>query len=150
MKTIIDNEELRLRELTQASPGKHTPFRVPDGYFTTLQSRVMDRIKAEEATKTQSEASVHGHKAAMTAIPSLPQAGQERHLWVRLTAAAVFTGVISVLGTMMYHHHSDTIALPTENLTSMSAATDIEYTDELLDYAMLSNTDIAYYLTSAE
>lgn len=150
MKTIINNEELRLRELTQASPGKQAPFRVPEGYFTTLQSRVMDRIKAVEAPKPPSETSMHGRTAAMTATPSSTQSRQGRHLWVRLTAAAAFTGFISVLGTMMYRHHSDTIALPTENLTSMSAATDIEYTDELLDYAMLSNTDIAYYLTSAE
>jgi hypothetical protein len=34
--------------------------------------------------------------------------------------------------------------------TALASAQEMEFTDELLDYAMLDNNDIEYYLTEAE
>lgn len=127
----------------------HNPFSVPDGYFSSLQTRIMDRIRQDASSKEQRE--IPSTKSEVTSTHSiLTHTKQGRQLWVRLTAAAAFTGLFSVLGTMLYRHHLDATPITVDNGTSMSASTNIEYNDELLDYAMLSNSDIACYLTSAE
>lgn len=143
----MSTEEQKLNELTRISPQGHNPFQVPDGYFSTVHTRVMDRIKNTEARP--------GKIANDTTRPEKSQPSHFRHarqqnltLWKRLTIAAMFTGLFLTIGTMLYRQHLNTTPLPVEK--SISAITDIEYSDELLDYAMLSNCDIEYYLTSAE
>lgn len=139
----------KTNRIMQASAHGQNPFSTPDGYFSSLQTRIMDRIRQEDSTKKQRE--IPSIKSEATSTPSiLTHTKQGRHLWVRLTAAAVFTGLFSVLGTMLYRHHLDATPITVDNGTSMSASTNIEYNDDLLDYAMLSNSDIACYLTSAE
>ncbi len=125
MNNQFSTDEQKLHKLTQASPQGHNPFRVPDGYFATLPTRVMDRIK-----------------------DSHPK--QERQWWIRIAVAAAFTGFFFVAGTVLYRSHHGSTSVPASNIASMSGITDTEYTDELLDYAMLSNSDIEYYLTSAD
>ncbi len=135
-------DEQKLHKLTQASPQGHNPFRVPEGYFATLPTRVMDRIKESEQSTVKPEV------ASASSLSS--HSKQERQWWVRLAVAAAFTGFFFVAGTMFYRSHHGGTSVPASNIASMSGITDTEYTDELLDYAMLSNSDIEYYLTSAD
>lgn len=145
----MTTNEKKLQQIMQKSPQGHNPFSVPEGYFPSLQARVMDKIKQEEAMrKQQDKTEANGNAPSVSFIPAHKET--YRRLWMRLTAAAVFTGLFSVVGTMLYRQHMDATALPSENATSMSDITDLDYNDELLDYAMLSNSDIACYLTSAE
>lgn len=130
MNTTNYIDDKTLREMTSSANGKN-PFRVPEGYFDTLPQRVMERIK-EEGQAGQ------------------PKRRRKSRFFIRLTAAAVLTGFFSLAGLMMYEQsHPITPYQETASFASASAS-EIEYSDELLDYAMLGNSDIEYYLTVAE
>ncbi len=128
MSNTNHNDEKFLREIASSANGKN-PFRVPQGYFHALPQRVMERIREEEQNKA------HKH-------------GRSRRLFMRLTAAALLTGFFALAGLTIYEQsHPLTNHQEGNPLTSLQ---EIEYTDELLDYAMLDNNDIEYYLTEAE
>lgn len=146
----MSTEEQKLNELTQTSPQGHNPFLVPDGYYSTIHTRVMDKIKQIEAKQEQSGSDATRTEQCYHSSLSLHARQQGVTLWKRMTVAAMFTGLFSVIGTMLYRQHINTQSPPVEKNISMSTITDIEYDDELLDYAMLSNCDIEYYLTSVE
>lgn len=128
MNTNYHTNEKALREMTSSANGKN-PFLVPEGYFDNLPDRVMSHIREE------------GQHCIL----------KRRHksrFFIRLTAAAVLTGFFSLAGLMIYEQrHPLSNQQEGSPLTSLQ---EIEYTDELLDYAMLDNNDIEYYLTEAE
>ena len=124
---IHDNETKNtIRELmAHTSSNGHNPFKVPNGYFDTLPNRVMQRINAEGAQ----------------AAPK----GKTR-LFFHLAAAAMLAGAFFIAGLAIYERSTPL----TSNADDIIFAQELEYTDELLDYAMLDNSDIEYYLTAAE
>lgn len=128
MNTNYNTDEKTLREMTSSANGKN-PFRVPEGYFDTLPQKVMERIK-EEGQAGQ------------------PKRRRKSRFFIRLTAAAVLTGFFSLAGLMMYEQSHP--LTPYQETASIASASEMEYGDELLDYAMLDNSDIEYYLTVAE
>lgn len=145
----MTTDKKKIEKILQTSAQGRNPFCVPDGYFSSVYSRVMEKIKQEENTFKQAGTTViQAETTSMTFVPA--NSGNNRPLWIRLAIAAVFTGLFSVAGTMLYRQHLNSTALPSDNITSMSDITEIDYNDDLLDYAMLSNSDIACYLTSAE
>ena len=128
MNTNYHTNEKALREMTSSANGKN-PFLVPEGYFDNLPDRVMSHIREEG----QHSILKRRHKS---------------RFFIRLTAAAVLTGFFSLAGLMIYEQsHPLSNQQEGSPLTSLQ---EIEYTDELLDYAMLDNNDIEYYLTEAE
>lgn len=128
MNTNYHTNEKALREMTSSANGKN-PFLVPEGYFDNLPDRVMSHIR---------EDGQH----------SLLKRRHKSRFFIRLTAAAVLTGFFSLAGLMIYEQgHPLSNQQEGSPLTSLQ---EIEYTDELLDYAMLDNNDIEYYLTEAE
>lgn len=128
MNTNNYTDEKALRETTSSANGKN-PFLVPEGYFDNLPDRVMSHIR---------EDGQH----------SLLKRRHKSRFFIRLTAAAVLTGFFSLAGLMIYEQrHPLSNQQEGSPLTSLQ---EIEYTDELLDYAMLDNNDIEYYLTEAE
>lgn len=128
MNTTNHIDDKTLREMTSSANGKN-PFRVPEGYFDALPQRVMERIK-EEGQAGQ------------------PKRRRKSRFFIRLTAAAVLTGFFSLAGLMMYEQSHP--LTPYQETASIASASEMEYGDELLDYAMLDNSDIEYYLTVAE
>ena len=66
------------------------------------------------------------------------QRQQRRRMW-RWAIAAVMTGCIFTVG-MMFQNRS----------TADTLTADDQYIEEMLDYSMMNNVDIAYYLTEAE
>lgn len=126
MSNTNHTDEKFLREIASSANGKN-PFRVPQGYFHALPQRVMERIK-EEGQAGQ------------------PKRRRKSRFFIRLTAAAVLTGFFSLAGLMMYEQSHPI----TPYQETASIASEMEYGDELLDYAMLDNSDIEYYLTVAE
>lgn len=128
MNTNNYTDEKALREMTSSANGKN-PFLVPEGYFDNLPDRVMSHIREDEQH-------------------SLLKRRHKSRFFIRLTAAAVLTGFFSLAGLMIYEQrHPLSNQQEGSPLTSLQ---EIEYTDELLDYAMLDNNDIEYYLTEAE
>ncbi len=128
MNTNNYTDEKTLREMKSSAKGKN-PFLVPEGYFDNLPDRVMSHIREEG----QHSILKRRHKS---------------RFFIRLTAAAVLTGFFSLAGLMIYEQgHPLSNHQEGNPLTSLQ---EIEYTDELLDYAMLDNNDIEYYLTEAE
>lgn len=110
------------------------PFRTPEGYFENFTDRLMARI-AEEAPVQQETV-----KARVVAIP----------LWRRAMryAAAVAVAALCVGGgTLLYNR----LQAPEQLLTNdaVEYAWDDEELDEVLDYEMVDNSQIAYYLTEA-
>lgn len=128
MSNTNNNDEKFLREIASSANGKN-PFRIPQGYFHALPQRVMERIREEEQNKA------HKH-------------GRSRRLFMRLTAAAMLTGFFAITGLMIYEQSHPLTS--SQAPTALASAQEMEFTDELLDYAMLDNNDIEYYLTEAE
>ena len=128
MNTTNHIDDKTLREMTSSANGKN-PFRVPEGYFDTLPQRVMERIK-EEGQAGQ------------------PKRRRKSRFFIRLTAAAVLTGFFSLAGLMIYEQSHPLTS--SQAPTALASAQEMEFADELLDYAMLDNNDIEYYLTEAE
>ena len=128
MNTNYHTNEKALREMTSSANGKN-PFLVPEGYFDNLPDRVMNHIR---------EDGQH----------SLLKRRHKSRFFIRLTAAAVLTGFFSLAGLMIYEQ-SHPLTSP-QAPTALASAQEMEFTDELLDYAMLDNNDIEYYLTEAE
>lgn len=128
MNTNYNTDEKTLREMTSSANGKN-PFRVPEGYFDTLPQRVMERIR-EEGQAEQ------------------PKRRRKSRFFIRLTAAAVLTGFFSLAGLMIYEQSHPLTS--SQAPTALASAQEMEFADELLDYAMLDNSDIEYYLTVAE
>lgn len=128
MNTNYHTNEKALREMTSSANGKN-PFLVPEGYFDNLPDRVMSHIR---------EDGQH----------SLLKRRHKSRFFIRLTAAAVLTGFFSLAGLMIYEQRHPLSNYQEDN--PLASVQEIEYTDELLDYAMLDNSDIEYYLTEAE
>lgn len=128
MNTTNHIDDKTLREMTSSANAKN-PFRVPEGYFDTLPQRVMERIK-EEGQAGQ------------------PKRRRKSRFFIRLTAAAVLTGFFSLAGLMIYEQSHPLTS--SQAPTALASAQEMEFADELLDYAMLDNNDIEYYLTEAE
>ena len=117
-----------LREMTRTSSNRHNPFKVPEGYFDALPHRVMQRIQAEKR-------------------PVLQRTRKDKSLlFIRFAVAAMLAGVFFMAGVAIYNRSTPFYT----NTEDFIFAHEIEYNDELLDYAMLDNSDIELYLTAAE
>lgn len=99
---------------------KKDPFKVPEGYFETLTSKVMSNLPEQQK------------------IITLPWKRKSRAI---LSAAAVFIGII-ICSTSLYHFSSSTA------VTEM-ALEDSLYMDDMIDYTMMDYLTIHQYLTDA-
>jgi hypothetical protein len=108
---------------------QHNPFVVPKGYFESLPYKIMYKVKENSPTIAT--------KAHRNKLPFL-----------RIGVAAAIIGILSITSIIIYRQN-----ISANQHGEMAQATpfqDIESSDELLDYAMLDNSDIEYYLTVAE
>lgn len=113
-------------------PGSHrNPFKVPEGYFNTLPERVMQSINQEEQAQ---KLSLVRHRRSL--------------FLMRMGIAAALTGVFIFAG-MLAHQHRNAVTSGADAV-NFAQQLDLDYNDETLEYAMLDNNDIEYYLTVAE
>ncbi len=118
---------MKEEDILKTSFGKENPFRVPEGYFEALESRVMNNLPEEKA--------------------SIRTVAKEIPLWRRFrpyVAAAAFFGVM-VGGYLIYQKNNPEAPLPSENVASMMQSDDYNI-DTAADYAMLDNEDFYAYL----
>ena len=67
---------------------------------------------------------------------------------MRMGIAAALTGVFIFAG-MLAHQHRSAVTSGADAV-NFAQQLDLDYNDETLEYAMLDNNDIEYYLTVAE
>ncbi|MCM1109483.1 MAG: hypothetical protein NC388_10640 [Clostridium sp.] len=106
--------------------GKSNPFRVPEGYFEQLTDSVLNRLP-EQATRPK------------TRFKTLRLIGS-------IAAAACGIFLCTTYSTGLFTDQSDKEAF----YSLASDNDDDELLDELLDYSLTDNMEIAYYLTTAE
>lgn len=109
------------------------PFQTPVGYFENFTPRLMARIKAEDQ---QTEVRPTPIRLTITPIKR----------FMRYAAAAVIAGVCIGTGTYLYQRQLNR-PLPSEVMADY--VFDDDNLEEALDYEMLDNNQIAYYLTEA-
>lgn len=133
-----DNEK-KLREIMGSTQG-HNPFRVPEGYFDEFPQRMMQRIRMDDAKGEKVEPDRH------RILSSGPV--RKHRLLIRLGSAAAIAGIFFLAWTVASDYRQPDVTKMAE--TPVTSTQEIEYTDELLDYAMVKNSDIEYYLTVAD
>ncbi|MCQ2223004.1 MAG: hypothetical protein MJZ35_04345 [Bacteroidaceae bacterium] len=106
--------------------GASDPFKVPEGYFDSFCDRVMSQLPEQQQTIRR------------TLIP---------RVW-RYAAAAVVVGLIASVAVLVpqFKQGQEDMQLASNHVES-DMSLDEEYFNEVLDYSMLNNNDIAYYLT---
>ena len=109
------------------------PFRTPEGYFENFTDRLMARI-AEEAPQQEPV------KARVVEFP----------LWrrvMRYAAAIVAVAFCVGGGALLYNRLQPAEQLLGEDV--LEYAWDDDELDDVLDYELVDNNQIAYYLTEA-
>lgn len=105
------------------------PFTVPENYFEQFTDRLMERLPEKEAAPK---------------VVRLPLTKRLMHY----AAAAVLAGCVLGVGTYFYRQS----ASEAQELLSQGETMDFygdEDIDDVIDYEMLNNQQIAYYLTEA-
>lgn len=122
----MENEEKYIRE----KMGDKSPFRVPEGYFDQLASRVMSQLPEQEQGRRSEQKP--RRQARMVPLRS----------W--LYAAACVIAIVVLTLTFYFHQR---VAEPLDQpMAAVSAPVDDQYIDDVADYVMLDNTEIYAYL----
>lgn len=116
------------------------PFVVPEGYFENFTSRMMDRVKSEGLMTSETPATPH------TAVKL-----QLWQKWLRYAAVAAIV-VASFAGGWFFYQQPARNDVG-EQFVAQGDQGDFYYTDDdldaALDYELVDNDQIAYYLTEA-
>ena len=105
------------------------PFATPDGYFDSFTARLMSRLPEQPQEQTP---------------PRIVALNPMRRLM--RYAATVAIAVLCLGGGLYLYNGSHAPATVTASADEMLDGDNLE---EILDYEMLSNNQIAYYLTEA-
>lgn len=117
--------------------GRKEPFTVPDNYFADFAEKLMNELPEQKS------------RAAMTAPAKV------RHLsyWLA-TAAAVCC--LAFAGTWIYMHRTSDARQTVAAAHAASGGQDASeaeenaiYVEDMLDYALVDNSEIAMYLTGS-
>lgn len=98
-------------------------YKVPDGYFDTLNDRIMDRVKASPS------------KAEIRRLP-----------WLRYAVAASLVAVAVMTGTMVYQSHQDSQAMAEEKVEYQGDSYSEQYKSDFYDYAMVDGDEAIKYM----
>lgn len=116
------------------------PFAVPEGYFRDFDERLMQRLAELSdgvATESGGAAASSGPRGKVVVMPV--------RRWMRYAAAIAVAALCIGGGTYLYNR--GTAAEPEADAAELLLSDD--NIDEILDYEMLNNNQIAYYLTEA-
>lgn len=117
--------------------GRKEPFTVPDNYFADFAEKLMNELPQQES------------RAAMTAPAKV------RHLSYWLASAAAVC-CLAFAGTWIYMHRVSepqpsvaTAHVANGGQSASEAEQNAVYVDDMLDYALVDNSEIAMYLTGS-
>lgn len=114
---------------------KENPFKVPDGYFDTLTSRIMSNIPTEE-----------------TKVISIKTA-RRKNGWIKWSGlvAACFVGALICINVFNKTEQKEDNQFTSQTVEKNQSTFSNEYQDvnaeDLLDYAMVDYTDVYCYLS---
>lgn len=128
---------IKEEEIIRQHDSGQRPFTTPEGYFDSFTSRLMERMEHEGLLEQPAE------NPALQSAKVIRLNPMQRLM--RYAAAAVVAGVCVVAATYLYNHE---MSQPqgAELADYVLSNDDI---DELLDYEVVNNSQIAYYLTEA-
>jgi hypothetical protein len=126
----MTNEEKYLNEHL----GKRNPFKVPEGYFDSLVSEVMEKLP--DAQQTEITEPLRTKAVEVTLFARIKP--------LLYVAACLLVAVFSF---MVYFSDTDDAAGQYQMSASTSVPSDT-YLDEMTDYAMVDNYDIYACLTN--
>jgi hypothetical protein len=123
---------MKEEDILKEKYGTENPFKVPEGYFEQFTANLMNQLPEQLETKKRKISSLN--------------------LWrIRIAgyaAAACMAGVMLVGISSYLKHQQHTIKLNhTEQHAEQYTFSEEEYIDDALDYALVSNQEIASYLT---
>lgn len=126
---------MKQEDLLRKKYGSENPFKVPEGYFEQFTARLMNALPEKQTEH------VLMPQACLTPM---------RTRVLRYMAAASVCGIM--LAGSLYlksvRPSSSDMAVVSEEMINDTDLEDI-YIEDILDYAMVSNQDIAFYLTEA-
>ena len=112
---IFDKEQLR-----------QNPFKVPEGYFDTLNTRIMENVARQASTEEKSEKPAQAKNVRMQVLR-----------WAAACACVLVIGVSAVLFTFK---DTDTSEVPATAQQSFFTSDDAF--NQAADYTMLDNHDM--------
>ena len=115
---------------------KRNPFTVPNGYFENLTARVMANIPEVEA-----EEKVGKNNAKIVSM----EPRKSSRTWMGWSIAAAACIAVAALFITIPNKTND-VGVKQMAQTETSNSYDSEYQEEMLEYAMVDNTDIYNYL----
>ena len=120
----------RMNEILDKPYRDNGAYRVPEGYFSTLNKRIMDALPEEQKQRKGRQITLR--------------------LRFRYAAAACMAGLIVGFGAFFIHNGNDA---GTAALAASEAQNDVitdDYVKECMDYAMVDDNDIYTYLAEQQ
>lgn len=114
--------------------GKRNPFQVPEDYFDTLASQIMEKVDAEGVQPREIQ---------------LKNPATAKRVWLRplLYAAACICALFISVTAYQSFSRQEAVESPAQEMVASQVATDDSF-DEAFDYVMVDNQDIYACLTS--
>lgn len=124
---------MREEDIIRKKFGKKEPFTVPENYFADFADRLMNELPEKNAL-----------------VINKP-AAKVRHLRYWLATAAVLCSV-AVTGAWVYLRQASASKTPVASVSvehdlNVAPETESVYMEDMLDYALVDNSEIAMYLT---
>lgn len=120
----------------------HNPLQTPDGYFDQFTDRLMQRI-GEQAPQDKKP------------VAEAPVLKVRLRRFMRYAAAVIVAALCVGTGTYFYSREAvstqDSLAMaaaPAQAIPSDDQVSD-DYIDEVIDYELIANSELADYLTEA-
>ena len=128
-----------------APEGGRYPFKVSDEYFDSLTARIMEQIDSVEQEISEKKEEVPAQSTKLCDIHK----NRRRNLWISTISIAASLVLIATVALKFIPMPSST---PVEQ---QKAETNVQYTPEnynedLMNYTMVDNVDVYYYLSSED
>lgn len=128
-----------------APEGGRYPFKVSDEYFDSLTARIMEQIDSVEQEISEKNEEVPAQSTKLFDIHK----NHRRNLWISTISIAASLVLIATVALKFIPMPSST---PVEQ---QKAETNVQYTPEnynedLMNYTMVDNVDVYYYLSSED
>lgn len=128
-----------------ASGGSRYPFKVSDEYFDNLTARIMEQIDSVEQEVPEKKEEAPAQSAQLFSIHK----NRRRNLWISTMSIAASLVLIATVALKFIPMPSST---PVEQQKAEVTAvyTPDNYNEDLMNYTMVDNVDVYYYLASED
>ena len=128
-----------------AQEGGRYPFKVSDEYFDNLTARIMEQIDSVEQEVPEKKEEAPAQSAQLFSIHK----NRRRNLWISTMSIAASLVLIATVALKFIPMPSST---PVEQQKAEVTAvyTPDNYNEDLMNYTMVDNVDVYYYLASED